>query len=134
MKNKNTNRNSLYLINEIAAMTRKTKRSKYGAEKKGGYDSKKEYRRAMELKLLEKEGIISELREQVRFELLPKQEVIGFNGKAICGRRKMEYVADFVYMRDDKEIVEDSKGFRTDVYKRKKRLMKRILGIDILET
>ena len=111
------------------------KRSKYGAVKHNGYDSQKEYKRSIELKLLEKSGIITDLQEQVPFLLLPKQEVKGFNGKMICGRREMKYIADFVYY-DEKGnyIVNDVKGFRTPEYKRKKRLMKVILGIDILET
>ena len=110
------------------------KDSKYHSVKSGGYDSRKEHKRALELKHMEKYGIISNLREQVPYELLPKQEVKGFNGKMICGRRSMKYVADFVYIRDGVEVVEDSKGFRTAEYKRKCNLMRRIFGIVIKET
>lgn len=45
--------------------------NKYGAVKTRGYDSKKEAQRADELRLLERAGEISELQEQVRFELIP---------------------------------------------------------------
>ena len=38
--------------------------AKYNNVKIDGYDSKKEYRRAKELKLLEKKGIITGLQEQ----------------------------------------------------------------------
>ena len=110
------------------------KRHKYGAVKTNGYDSLKESRRATVLKLLEKQGIISDLKEQVAFVLCPKQDGKDYNGKTICLRREMKYIADFVYVQDSKTIVEDAKGFKTAEYKRKKRLMKRLFNIDILET
>ena len=86
------------------------------------------------LKDEESRGMICNLKEQVSFELIPAQYVIGFNGKPICARRAMKYKADFVYIRDGNEIVEDTKGFRTAEYKKKARLMKRVLGIEILES
>ncbi|MCS2298949.1 DUF1064 domain-containing protein [Bacteroides ovatus] len=47
--------------------------AKYNNVKIDGYDSKKEYRRAKDLKLLEKKGIITGLQEQVKFELISPQ-------------------------------------------------------------
>lgn len=88
------------------------------------FDSQKEYRRWCELRLLERAGRISELRRQVRFELIPKQE-----GESACC-----YIADFVYLLDGIRVVEDSKGCRTEVYKIKKKLMLFVHGIRILET
>lgn len=73
------------------------------------HDSIKEANRWCELKLLERAGVISDLRRQVKFELLPKQ------GKS----RAVHYIADFVYIKDGKQIVEDVKGFRTKEYKLK---------------
>lgn len=117
---------------------RKIKRSKYGSTKTNGYDSKKEAKRAEILKLMNKQGLISNLQEQVSFDLLPAQYVKGFNGKEICGRRAMKYIADFTYMSSENSlpvyVVEDCKGFRTVEYKRKKRLMEKIHGIVIKET
>ena len=113
---------------------RKIKRSKYGSTKTNGYDSKKEAKRADILKLMNKQGLISDLQEQVPFILLPKQEVKDFKGKTICGRREMKYIADFVYIEKNNTIVEDCKGMRTTEYLRKKRLMKKIHDIDIRET
>jgi hypothetical protein len=49
-------------------------------------------------------------------------------GETIC-----RYVADFVYVRDEKRIVEDVKGLKTAVYKLKKRLMKAVHKIEIQE-
>lgn len=45
--------------------------NKYGAVKTRGYDSAHEAERARELHLLERAGKIHDLREQVRFELVP---------------------------------------------------------------
>lgn len=42
--------------------------------------------------------------------------------------------ADFVYLEHGKEIVEDTKGMRTQVYVMKRKLMKALYGITILET
>jgi len=86
------------------------------------FDSKKEARRYSELKLLEKCGEIHSLELQPRFDLI-------VNG-AKCGY----YKADFRYTEKSKEIVEDCKGFKTPVYRLKKKLVKAIYGVDILET
>lgn len=110
------------------------KKSKYHNTKVCGYDSRKEYERANVLKLLEQQGLISDLHEQVSFVLCPAQYVDGYMGKPVCARREMKYIADFVYIEDGVSVVEDCKGFRTDEYKKKKNLMKRIYGIEIRET
>lgn len=99
--------------------------SKYGNQRVGGYDSKRELKRATELTLLAKAGEIRDLQEQVRFELIPKQD----------GERATHYVADFVYTdKNGQRVVEDSKGHRTQVYNIKRKLMLQVHGIRILET
>lgn len=112
----------------------KIKKHKYSAQKTNGYDSKKEAKRAEVLKVMEQAGEITNLREQVPYVLCPAQYVKGFNGKEICARREMKYIADFVYIQDGKEVVNDAKGFRTKEYKKKANLMKKVFGITILET
>lgn len=107
------------------------KRNKYGAEKVGGHDSKKEHSRANQLKLMQLAGEISDLREQVPFELIPTQRDKAGN----LLEKKCCYRADFVY--NDKKgnlIVEDTKGVRTADYKIKKKLMLFVHGIRIKET
>jgi hypothetical protein len=97
---------------------------KYGNKKTDGYDSKREATRAAELKLLEKIGVITNLQEQVRYEVIPKQE----------GERAAHYIADFVYMQPSGTLVaEDVKGFRTPDYILKRKLMKLVHGITIRE-
>ena len=110
------------------------KNRKYHNEKVNGYDSRKEYNRAIALEILEQNGIILNLRKQVSYILLPAQYVLGYEGKQICGRREMRYIADFVYEMAGQTIVEDVKGFKTKEYSRKKILMKKIYGIEIKET
>jgi len=70
--------------------------------------------RYLELKLLEKSGIISALELQPKFLLIPKTEK---------GGRSVYYIADFKYTKDGKTIYEDVKGVKTDVYKLKKKLL-----------
>jgi hypothetical protein len=78
-------------------------------------------------------GKIANLREQVRFELLPKQE----------GERAVHYVADFVYEEPSTntgvsqywvQVVEDCKGYRTPEYRLKRKLLLFRFGIRIRET
>jgi hypothetical protein len=100
------------------------KPSKYHAQKTvvGGveYDSKKESKRAQELEYLEKLGKIKNLQKQVRFIL--QDGYVNNQGQKI---RPISYIADFVYEEDGKKIVEDSKGFRTEVFLIKKKLFEK---------
>lgn len=107
----------------------KGKRSKYGNVRSGGYDSRKEQRRAAELRMWQRAGLISNLQEQVKYVLLPTQRDAA--GKLL--ERECSYYADFVYVRDGKTIVEDTKGVRTPEYKIKRKLMLHVYGITIKE-
>ena len=82
------------------------------------FDSAKESKRYASLKLLERAGVIENLKLQPRFLL---QEGFTYNGHK---ERKIEYVADFQYERNGQTIVEDvkSKPTRTEVYKLKRKL------------
>lgn len=84
------------------------------------YDSKKEAARASELRMLEKAGMISDLRFQVPFVL---QDGFRHNGKA---ELPIKYVADAVYVEKGKKIVEDTKSQITQknpVYRLKRKLL-----------
>lgn len=93
------------------------------------FDSKKEGNRYLELKLLLKAKKIRDLELQKKFELLPKYKI---NNKTI---RAISYIADFVYWDISKNemIIEDTKGFKTEVYKLKKKLFEYKYGIEIKE-
>ena len=93
------------------------------------FDSKKEGYRYAELKLLEKSGVISDLKRQVIFELQPS---FYFKGKK---ERSIKYVADFTYIQNGEYIIEDVKSPITknnQVYKMKRKMM-RYRGYDIKE-
>lgn len=72
------------------------------------FDSKKEGKRYLELKLLLKAKKIKDLELQPKFELQP---MFKKNGKTY---RKINYIADFKYfdIEDNKIIVEDVKRFK----------------------
>ena len=105
--------------------------NKYHAEKSGGYASRKEHRRANELRLLLRAGLITDLREQVPYELIPTQRD-PTTGKVL--ERACHYVADFVYTDEHgNTVVEDTKGVRTPEYRIKRKLMLERHGISISE-
>ena len=112
--------------------------NKYGAKKikdpATGYvfDSKKEFIRWCELRILERSGKITDLKRQVKYVLLPSQ--CGSNGKVL--ERECSYIADFVYFDFTlgKQVVEDCKGYRTEAYKLKKKMLLYFHGIQIKET
>lgn len=103
--------------------------NKYGARKVKApdgqvFDSQKERDRWCILRLLERTGRISDLKRQVSYELIPKQGTM----------RPCSYIADFTYQENGKLVVEDCKGYRTEAYKIKKKLMLWVHGIRIKET
>ena len=122
--------------------------NKYGNKKitvgNETFDSGKEYRRFCELKLLQRGKKISDLRRQVKFVLIPTQYEKFPRYSQKTGKRlkdgirtleqELSYVADFVYMQDGKQIVEDVKGFKTPEYRIKKKLLLWVHGIQIKET
>lgn len=109
-------------------------RSKYHAKKTVvdgiTFDSKREADRYLVLKSMEEDGAIEDLRRQVRYELMPAFDVDGRHYRPVF------YVADFVYVDKEtgKEVVEDAKGMRTDVYRLKSKLFARRYGKVIKET
>ena len=115
-------------------------RNKYGAQRVGPHASKKEHYRATQLKLLQRAGQISNLREQVPYTLIPTQ--YGDCGTDLKGKpvrvlleHSCRYIADFVYTDNatGAEVVEDTKGYRTKEYIIKRKLMLYIHGIKITE-
>ena len=97
--------------------------SKYGNKKVivdgHTFHSKREARRYKELKLMERAGVIKDLELQPTFELIP---TIRTETETL---RKTVYKADFRYfdVKANHEVVEDVKGFKTDVYKLKKKIL-----------
>lgn len=98
------------------------------------FDSMKEYRRYEELKLMQKAKLISGLKRQVAFILIPAVTLHGRKKPAI------KYIADYAYFIDRPEsltmVVEDVKSEITKVdpvFRLKLHLMKHIHNIEVIE-
>jgi hypothetical protein len=89
------------------------------------FDSQKEANRYQELRLLERSGLIRSIELQPRYDLVVNTHKIGF------------YRADFRYevVTTNILVVEDVKSpaTRTAVYCLKKKLVKALYGIEIIE-
>ncbi len=88
------------------------------------FASKKEAKRYQDLEILRR-------REEIfNLTLQPKYPII-VEGIKIC-----DYVADFSYQTrlTGETVVEDTKGVKTPVYRLKRKLVKAVYGIEILET
>jgi Protein of unknown function (DUF1064) len=87
------------------------------------HQSTSEARRCSELHLMQKGGMIRDLKAhpQVRFRL-------DVDGHHIC-----DYLADFVYFDNERgeKVVEDVKGFQTEISKFKLKLMAAIHGVNV---
>ena len=84
------------------------------------FDSKREAKRYLELKLLERAGEIKDLQRQVKYILIPSQKR---DGKVV--ERECAYISDFEYYdaHTGELVVEDTKGMRTKDYIIKRKLM-----------
>ena len=123
-------------------------RSKYGnrtfTDQRGfRWDSEKEYYRWVMLRQAEKQGLITSLQRQVVFTLLPaitEEQTVQLKTKTKTVTKTVQqpvtYRADFVYIKDGQQIVEDVKGsprMLTPEYLLKKKMMRALLGIKIKE-
>lgn len=89
------------------------------------YDSKLEAKRAWELELMERGGRIRGLERQKPFVL--QEGFVNNKGEKV---RAITYVADFCYwdVDEDMMVVEDVKGYATEVYKLKKKMFEKRYG------
>ena len=85
------------------------------------YDSKKEAKYAQELDLLLNYGEVLKIERQVPF-------VIYINDKKIC-----TYKLDFKVTYDDRVEYVDVKGYKTSIYRLKKKMVEAYYGIEIKE-
>lgn len=136
----------------------KENKNKVHAERtEDGYASKKEAKRAAELRLMEQAGKIRNLEEQKRYVLvpaiyetetgkivrdwneMPKKELERQYGTLRILERSLVYVADFVYEQDGETAVEDVKGYTKSnaamyrIFTAKRKLMLHKYGIRVRE-
>lgn len=126
-------------------MYRKYKNSKVTTEDGIVFDSRKEYKRYCELKMMEASGVITNLQRQVKYILIPCQrepDTIGKRGGIHQGKvieKECAYYADFCYQVTDtgETVVEDVKGYKKggaySIFKIKKKLMLYVYHIKIKE-
>jgi hypothetical protein len=104
----------------------KSKKNKFNAVKTEidgiTFHSKKEAARYRDLKLMQYAGEITDLQLQVPF-------VVEINSENI-----FTWYADFVYNDDGEPVIEDCKGFKTDIYRLKKKAVEAYFDIEITET
>lgn len=110
-------------------MAKAKRKNKYGAVKcyfdGFKFDSRKEYKRYTELKLLQKAGTISGLNVHPSWPLPVKGVLIG------------KYTADFIYLdiKEHRIVVEDVKSpitARTEAFRLRMKLMKAIYHIEVV--
>lgn len=92
-------------------------------------DSLKEYKRWLVLCDDQRRGRINGLQGGFIKRCFPLHSVNAAGVKTVITR----YYPDAVYIRDGKLVVEDTKGYATEMYKLKKKMMKAEYGIDIEE-
>ncbi len=92
------------------------------------WDSQHEADRYLALKTLAAAGAIEQLRWKVRFSLECPVE-----GEHESTRTVSHYVADFVYREHGQDVVEDTKGYLTPMYKLKRKWLLKQYGIAIRE-
>ena len=115
----------------LADSRKKKSKNKFHAHRADGYASDKERRRAFELQALQRKGLVSQLREQVRYEVIPNQ----YDERGNLIEHSCCYIADFVYLDEHGMlVVEDVKGCKTKEYIIKRKLMLHVHGIVIKET
>jgi hypothetical protein len=139
-------------------LDRVTKPSKYRAKPTEvdniRFASKKEAKRYAELKLLEKAGEVRRIELQPSFDLFVVDHTVGARIKRAAARMRGEgsildgrikvgtYRADFAYEQQGlsasenerwRRVIEDVKGFKTPVYRLKKKMVEAIYGITIRE-
>ena len=106
-------------------------RNKYGARKVvvdgETFDSQREANRWRELNVLQRAGLISELKRQVRYELAPGVRIDGEKR----ARPALRFTVDFQYVEHGELVVEDSKGFADTAFRIRQHLMKSVHNIDV---
>ena len=123
--------------NSIGKTFAPVKKSKYGNKKTVidniVFDSKKEAAYYNTLKMLKRAGEVLKIDLQPEFPYNMYCTVPGINDGSRVYAKQYKYVADFrVFYKDGHIEIIDTKGFSTAEFKRKKKIIEAIYGIEIL--
>lgn len=93
------------------------------------FDSKAEAARWFELKLMERAGMISDLKRQVPYELAPSVKFAG----ALRAQPALRLTVDFQYTEGGKLVLEDTKSPATVTtsFTMRRHLLKHVYGLDV---
>ncbi|PZR95233.1 MAG: hypothetical protein DI537_05455 [Stutzerimonas stutzeri] len=122
-------------LSEFRQITRpKPRKNKFNAKKTSVgdvvLDSSGEAKRYQQLILLERAGVVRDLKRQVQFPLTVNGRQIATQDK--LGRKfPLSYVADFTYFESGKYVIEDFKGFDTPTSRLKRAIIEAVLGVEI---
>ena len=107
----------------------------------GHFDSRSEYERYLLLLDMERNGLITDLKRQVTYELLPQQtkvvrKALKTKVKEVVKvvERPMQYTCDFTYYKDGEYVAEEFKGSKyciDDSIRIKKKLLYYVHGIEL---
>lgn len=123
--------------NSIGKTFAPVKKSKYGSIKTVidniTFDSKREANYYNTLKLLKRAGEVIKIDLQPEFRYNMYCTVPGINDGSRVYAKQYKYIADFrVTYKDGHIEIIDTKGFSTAEFKRKKKIIEAIYGIEIL--
>jgi len=108
------------------------RRNKYGARKTVvdgiTFDSAKEARRYMDLRILQAAGVISDLNLKERFDFV-------INGRTVKMRngQAARYTCDFTYIENGVKIIEEVKGFKVRDYPLRRAIFEHLYGVKLRE-
>lgn len=95
------------------------------------FDSKGEAEHYKILKLREEAGEIHSIELQPGFRFMHKGEYLKMRSKGYPNGRTIKYKADFSFIENGKRVVQDFKGYDTDVSRLKRALVELFHGIRI---
>lgn len=95
------------------------------------FDSKAEAAHYQALKIFEKEGLISSLKLQPKFQFMKDGEYLKTRTGRYPAGRRVSYIADFSFVYKGKRVVQDTKGMDTDMSRIKRALVELFHGIHV---
>jgi hypothetical protein len=97
----------------------------------GRFASTGEYRRWKELETMARAGLISNVERQPKFPLVINGQPVVIRSAKVPNGRRCVYTADAAYDENGERVVEDFKGYDTDIARLRRAVVEAIYGIRI---